>query len=70
MVRGYHVDTSRLAGNVVSYEPSLWFEGEPKFKERELFGFTGRSYQIKDERRYAIRSMRCDKCGFLESYAI
>jgi len=41
---------------------SAWVEGKP---EKNLFG----SLKVKGRRTFPIVTLRCDLCGFLESYA-
>lgn len=45
-----------------------WIEGEPR--NASLFGIQGVNVDIRDRRRLPIRSLRCDRCGFLELYAV
>ena len=41
---------------------SAWVEGKP---EKNLLG----SLKVKGKRTFPILTLRCDMCGFLESYA-
>jgi len=41
---------------------SAWVEGKP---EKNLLG----SLKVKGKRTFPIVTLRCDACGFLESYA-
>jgi predicted nucleic-acid-binding Zn-ribbon protein len=63
MVRGFIADKSEL-----HFFHSYWVEGEPA--TRELFGIKGANLDIQGRNRFALRSLRCEKCGFLEVYAI
>lgn len=42
----------------------LWTSGTP-----EKGGLFGRGLRTSDRATYAVRSLRCARCGFLESYA-
>ena len=42
--------------------PSNWVEGEPV---RSIWSGT----KIKNKKKYQVRTLRCVRCGFLESYA-
>lgn len=50
-------------GDYGSQYPSGWVEGEP----HRSFWHGG--VKVSDKRRYEVRSYRCVKCGYLESYA-
>ena len=41
---------------------SAWVEGKP---EKNLLG----SLKVKGKRTFPVVAFRCDRCGFLESYA-
>jgi hypothetical protein len=41
---------------------ATWIEGQPR---RGLFG----ALKISGRRRLQVATMRCERCGFLESYA-
>jgi len=58
MIRGFNLD--RGADNT-RYQ-SVWVEGAP---ESSLF----RGVKLKGKPIYAVISYRCEKCGYLESYA-
>lgn len=45
-----------------SYDAPIWVAGKPEF------GFFGDA-KIAGKESYSIRTFRCTKCGFLESYA-
>lgn len=68
MARGFHVDTTKSAANLYNHNPSLWIEGEP-IAEQGIFGPTG-GLDLGNSRRFMVRSMRCERCGFLELYAV
>lgn len=43
-------------------KPAAWVEGPPK--KSIWFGLA-----LRGRRRIPVRTLRCDRCGFLESYA-
>jgi hypothetical protein len=45
-----------------------WVEGEPK--NASLLGLQGVNVDIRGREIFPIRSLRCDRCGFLELYAV
>lgn len=49
-------------GDYGSIRPSDWVEGDPV----KSF-WTGT--KIKDKKQYRVRTLRCARCGYLESYA-
>lgn len=57
MKEGFLVDISQRISRI-----SHWAEGAPEFWFLDILRMRGR-------RRLAVRSFRCSKCGFLESYA-
>jgi DNA-directed RNA polymerase subunit RPC12/RpoP len=64
MVKGFVTDY----GGSATYFPSYWVEGEPA--KKSLFGITGSNLDISDKTKFTVRALRCEKCGFLESYAV
>lgn len=68
MVKGFQVDTRNSANSGLSYGPMLWIKGEPR-AEQGIFGPTG-DFSLERATKNTVRSLRCDKCGFLELYAI
>lgn len=63
MTRGFVADRDR-----VTYYEAKWVEGDPEHDQ--LFGFVGESVATFDRQNFVVRSMRCEKCGFLELYAV
>ena len=68
MTRGFNIDLSRES-NLSSYYHTYWIEGEPTYNE-SLFGGKMDSLDISGRRGYYIRALRCERCGYLENYAI
>jgi len=58
MVPGFVVDR----GHQSWPETQTWVEGEPK---KSFWG----GLQLKGRTKHAVRSFRCERCGYLESYA-
>ncbi len=58
MQEGYVPDAGRSG-----YDTAIWVAGRPEFG---LFG----DAKISDKETYAVRTFRCIKCGFLESYTV
>lgn len=63
MIKGFIVDFSNN-----SYFPNHWVEGEPE--RSKLLGVTGINLDISNKQKYTVKALRCEKCGFLESYAV
>lgn len=63
MIKGFIADKSE-----VHYFPTYWIEGEPE--NATLFGLTGDNLNVKNRNKFMIRSLRCEKCGFAEIYAV
>lgn len=64
---------SSTHGFIVDYSDNSdflvrWVEGEPHQMVR--FGITGRNLDTAGRRQFGVRSMRCERCGFLELYAV
>jgi len=53
-----------LDQNYQTLRQSLWISGAP-----EAGGLLGQSVKISGKEIYAVRSLRCTACGFLEVYA-
>jgi predicted nucleic-acid-binding Zn-ribbon protein len=51
-----------------TFYESYWIEGEPVRKK--LFGISGINLDIDGQRKFKIKALRCEKCGYLESYAV
>jgi hypothetical protein len=63
MTKGFIVDrTGPLSAIVQAFMQAQWAEGEPKLG---LFGV-----QVGGRRLYRITTYRCEKCGYLEDYAV
>ena len=58
MDEGYMVDHTHGGSRTVS----LWVEGPP---ERSIW----MGLKIADRRSFSVATFRCQRCGFLESYA-
>lgn len=69
MTRGFIVDSDRHTSSLSSYHYSLWVEGEPK-QEKGFFGGAIASLDISAQKKFVIRAARCEKCGFLDLYAV
>jgi RNase P subunit RPR2 len=68
MVKGLQLDIAH--GNTP--HQSEWMEGDPEPNRRKLFGvlpITLPGVKADAHIHYAITSYRCEKCGYLESYA-
>lgn len=63
MAKGFICDKSENGKFITE-----WVEGEPV--KVELFGIVGSNLDISGRRRFTVRSLRCEQCGFLESYAV
>jgi DNA-directed RNA polymerase subunit RPC12/RpoP len=65
MKRGFLADAAHSSR---TYFPSYFVEGEPINRET----FVGASADLETEGRnmYLLRSLRCEKCGFAELYAV
>lgn len=61
--RGFLVDYSEGSDFLVR-----WVEGEPQ--NVIVFGITGKNVETRDRRQFNVRSLRCERCGFLELYAV
>jgi len=61
--RGFIVDYSEGSDFQVR-----WVEGEPQ--NVTVFGITGRNVETRGRRQFNVRSLRCERCGFLELYAV
>lgn len=64
MARGFVAERGGSSGRFVA----TWVEGEPV--NREIFGLKGDNLEIHNRMQFAVRSLRCGKCGFLELYAV
>ena len=63
MIRGYAAD--RLEHYFMNL---VWIDGEPE--NPEVFGIKGSNVVIGDKVRRIVRGLRCEKCDFVELYAI
>jgi len=63
MLRGFAVDRSQQY-----YMNLTWADGEPE--NSQLFGFKGSNLDLNDKLQYVIRGLKCEKCGFLDLYAV
>jgi predicted nucleic-acid-binding Zn-ribbon protein len=63
MIKGFIADRSDI-----HFFPMQWIEGEPE--NATLFGLKGDNLQIHDKKRFVLRSLRCEQCGFAEIYAV
>ena len=61
--RGFLVDYSEGSDFLVR-----WVEGEPQ--SVTIFGITGKNVETRNRRQFNVRSLRCERCGFLELYAV
>lgn len=63
MVKGFAADKSE-----VYYMKLAWVDGEPE--QARLFGITGDNVKIGAKPQRSVRGLRCEKCGYLELYAV
>ncbi len=63
MIKGFAADKSEQY-----YMKLSWVDGEPE--QVSLLGIKGDNIKIYDRERFDVRGLRCQKCGFLELYAI
>lgn len=63
MVKGFAADKSEHY-----YMKLGWFDGEPEHVS--LLGIKGDNVKVHDRVRHDVRGLRCEKCGFLELYAV
>ena len=63
MVKGFAADKSEHY-----YMKLAWVDGEPV--QASLLGIKGDNVNIHGETRRDVRGLRCERCGFLELYAI
>lgn len=61
--RGFVADYSDGANFIAK-----WVEGEPQ--KVKFLGIEGTNIEVGGRRQYNIRSLRCERCGFLELYAV
>ena len=61
--RGFVADYSEGSDFVVRR-----VEGEPQ--NVTIFGITGKNVETRNRRQFNVRSLRCERCGFLELYAV
>jgi DNA-directed RNA polymerase subunit RPC12/RpoP len=64
MVRGFAADR----GDSSSVFNTMWIDGEPI--RATLLGITGDNLKLGDAKRRMIRGLRCERCGYLELYAV
>lgn len=63
MVKGFAADKSEHY-----YMKLAWVDGEPV--NPTVFGIKGDNVKIADLPRRDVRGLRCEKCGYLELYAV
>lgn len=63
MVKGFAADKSEHY-----YMKLAWIDGEPQ--QASLLGIKGDNVDIRGESRRDVRGLRCEKCGYLELYAV
>lgn len=63
MVKGFAADKSEHY-----YMKLAWIDGEPVHPS--LLGIRGDNVKVHGEPRRDVRGLRCEKCGFLELYAV
>lgn len=63
MIKGFAADRSEHY-----YMKLAWVDGEPK--QASLLGIKGDNVDIRGEARREIRGLRCERCGYLELYAV
>ena len=69
MSRGFMVDTTQNH-NLMQFRPSYWIQGEPE-NAKSIFGTPiEESFDISSRVKYMLRALRCDKCGYVEHYAV
>jgi len=61
--RGFVADYSDGANFVAK-----WIEGEPA--QVSFLGVKGSNVETGGRRQFSIRTLRCERCGFLELYAV
>lgn len=64
MVEGILIDQSESA-----FIPTYWLEGKHEIKSRYAKGFDF-DYEYFKRMRIKVRTFRCEKCGYLENYAV
>lgn len=64
MIRGFAADK----GNNSAVFNTMWIDGEPV--NAQLFGIVGDNLRLGNSARRIIRGLRCEKCGYLELYAV
>ena len=52
----------------VTHYVAKWVAGEPE--QAEIFGIRGANVDVAGRWQFGVRAMRCEKCGFLELYAL
>ena len=63
MVKGFAADRSEHY-----YMRLAWVDGEPI--QASLLGIQGDNVNINLEERRTVRGLRCEKCGYLDLYAV
>jgi len=63
MTKGFAADKSEHY-----YMKLGWIDGEPE--HASLLGIKGDNVKVHDRVRRDVRRLRCEKCGFLELYAV
>lgn len=63
MIKGFAADKSEHY-----YMKLGWVDGEPE--NVSLLGIKGDNVKVNDRVRHVVRGLRCEKCGFLELYAV
>jgi hypothetical protein len=61
--RGFGADYSDGANSVAK-----WIEGEPA--QMSFLSVKGINVETGGRRQFSIRTLRCERCGFLELYAV
>lgn len=63
MSKGFIADRSQ-----VSFLKGFWVEGEPI--NASFLGLKGEDLEVCNRNKFVLRALRCDKCGFVEIYAV
>jgi hypothetical protein len=63
MVKGYAADRGDA-----NYFTLKWADGEPA--QAQFLGITGDNIKYPETPMRAVRGLRCERCGYLELYAV
>ena len=63
MIKGYAADRGDA-----NYFSLKWTDGEPI--QAQVFGITGSNIKYPEAPLRTVRGLRCERCGYLELYAV